>query len=70
MRSIRRRYLWGKNNAKRSNQGWTTKQVEDYKQMVPRKILVNILIFGRQNGFKKRHNKYLWISKSNGKVSL
>jgi putative transposase len=68
-----------------SNQGWTTKQVEEliiketgikyhythiyrilrrwgFKQKVPRKVHVNTASAEEKDEFKKRSNKYLWVS--------
>jgi putative transposase len=84
-----------KQELKQSNQGWTTKQVEEliikksgikyhsihiyrilrkwgFKQKVPRKVHVNTASREEKNNFKKRQNRYLWISsnKSSRKVSL
>ncbi len=70
-----------------SNQGWTTKQVEElivkksgikyhythiyrilrkwgFKQKVPRKVHVNTASKEEKYHFKKRPQKYLWISTS------
>ena len=76
-----------KKELKQSNQGWTTKQVEElivkksgikyhsihiyrilrkwgFKQKVPRKVHVNTASIEEKNHFKKRPQKYLWISSS------
>jgi transposase len=77
-----------KKELKESNQGWTTKQVEElivkksgiryhyihiyrilrkwgFKQKVPRKVHVNTASEEEKKDFKKRQNRYLWISTSN-----
>ena len=85
-----------KQELKQSNQGWTTKQVEEliikksgikyhsihiyrilrkwgFKQKVPRKVHVNTASKEEKDDFKKRQNRYLWISSSKSssrKVSL
>ena len=74
-----------KKELKESNQGWTTKQVEEliikksgikyhyihiyrilrkwgFKQKVPRKVHVNTASIEEKDNFKKRQNRYLWIS--------
>ena len=71
-----------------SNQGWTTKQVEEliikksgikyhythiycilrkwgFKQKVPRKVHVNTASLEEKEAFKKRQNRYLWITRNN-----
>ena len=75
-----------KTTLKESNQGWTTKQVEEliikksgikyhythiyrilrkwgFKQKVPKKVHVNTASKEEKEIFKKRSNKYLWMSK-------
>ncbi len=86
-----------KTTLKESNQGWTTKQVEEliikksgikyhythiyrilrkwgFKQKVPRKVHVKSASREEKEEFKKRQNRYLWISSksssSSRKVSL
>ena len=77
-----------KKELKESNQGWTTKQVEEmivkesgikyhythtcrilrkwgFKQKVPRKVHVNTASKEEKDAFKKRPQRYLWISSSN-----
>ena len=81
-----------KTTLKESNQGWTTKQVEElivkksgikyhythiyrilrkwgFKQKVPRKVHVNTASKEEKEAFKKRQNRYLWISKSSSRSS-
>ncbi len=76
-----------KKELQESNQGWTTKQVEEmiieksgikyhythiyrilrkwgFKQKVPRKVHVNTASKEEKEAFKKRPNRYLWISKT------
>ncbi len=77
---------------KESNQGWTTKQVEEmiikesdikynhnyiycilsrwgFKQKVlPRKVHINTASAEDKEDFKKRQNRYLWISNTKRKV--
>ncbi len=77
---------------KESNQGWTTKQVEEmiikesgikynhnytycilnrwgFKQKVlPRKVHVNTASSEEKEEFKKRQNRYLWVSNTKRKV--
>ncbi len=79
---------------KESNQGWTTKQVEelieensgikyhhtyiypilhkwDFRQKVPRKVYVNTASKEeKEEGFKKRSARYLWISNTKRKGLL
>jgi len=81
-----------KKELKESNQGWTTKQVEElivkksgikyhhthiyrilrkwgFRQKVPRKVHVNTASKEEKEAFKKRPNRYLWISKSSSSSS-
>lgn len=74
-----------------SNQGWTTKQIEEliikesgikyhythiyrivrkwgFKQKVPRKVHVNTASKEEKDEFKKRQNRFLWISTMNRKT--
>ena len=74
-----------KKELKESNQGWTTKQVEElivkksgikyhythiyrilrkwgFKQKIPRKVHVNTASLEEKDAFKKRQNRYLWIT--------
>ncbi len=77
---------------KESNQGWTTKQVEQliieksgikyhcnhiyhsilrkwgFRQKVPRKVHVNTASKEEKEDFKKRQNRYLWMSDTKRKV--
>ena len=78
---------------KESNQGWTTKQVEDlivkmsgkhyhhihiyrilrrwgFRQKVPRKVHVNTATREEKNNFKKRPQRYLWVSTSSKKKKM
>ena len=80
-----------KKGLKESNQGWTTKQVEEmvvkesggikyhhthtcrtlrrwgFKQKVPRKVHVNTASQEEKYDFKKRPQRYLWVSSSSKK---
>ena len=79
-----------KKELKESNQGWTTKQVEEmivkesgikyhythiyrilrrwgFKQKVPRKVHVNTASQEEKYDFKKRPQRYLWVSTSSKK---
>ena len=79
-----------KKELKESNQGWTTKQVEEmivkesgikyhythiyrilcrwgFRHKVPRKVHVNTASKEEKDAFKKRPQRYLWISSSSKK---
>lgn len=86
-----------KTTLKESNQGWTTKQVEElivekkrikyhytyiyiyiyiilrkwgFKQKLPRKVHINTASREEKEIFKKRPNRYLWVSKNNNSKNV